>query len=104
MAVCYDSAGRVVEMKAIGGTLYFPKSYYIIDRSLRVRSGVYRQILFSYDEEEQVSGIALTDQSGKKEVISIRYTYDSHHNWIRREVWRDGKLTGAVSREIEYAE
>ncbi|MBO4773446.1 MAG: hypothetical protein J5516_01530, partial [Bacteroidales bacterium] len=104
MAVCYDSAGRVVEMKAIGGTLYFPKSYYLIDRSLRVRSGVYRQILFSYDEEGQVSEIALTDQSGKKEVISIRYTYDSHHNWIRREVWRDDKLTGAVSREIEYAE
>ena len=102
--VNYDSAGRVVEMKAIGGTLYFPKSYYIIDRSLRVRSGVYRQILFSYDEEGQVSEIALTDQSGKKEVISIRHTYDSHHNWIRRETWRDGRQTGAVSREIEYAE
>lgn len=108
--VNYDSAGRVVEMKAIGGTLYFPKSYYIIDRSLRVRSGVYWQILFSYDEEGQVSEIALTDHSGQKEAISIRYTYDERGNWIRREVWRINKqtgteeLTGAVSREIEYAE
>ena len=104
MAVRYDSAGRVMEIKTVGIAISFPyRDYQLPDGSI-LWNGNYRQILFSYDEEGQVSEIALTDQSGKKEVISIRYTYDSHHNWIRREVWRDGKLTGAVSREIEYAE
>ena len=104
MAVCYDSAGRVVEITSAGRAIKFPYSYYRLPDGRMLFNGNYRQILFSYDEEGQVSGIALTDKTGKKEVISIRYTYDSHHNWIRREVWRDGKLTGAVSREIEYAE
>ena len=104
MAVRYDSAGRVMEIKTVGIAISFPyRDYQLPDGSI-LWNGNYRQILFSYDEEGQVSEIALTDQSGKKEVISIRYTYDSHHNWIRREVWRDDKLTGAVSRQIEYAE
>ena len=93
-----------MEIKTVGIAISFPYRYYQLPDGSILWNGNYRQILFSYDEEGQVSGIALTDKTGKKKVISIRYTYDSHHNWIRRKVWRDGKLTGAVSREIEYAE
>ena len=99
----YDSIGRVVTMTALDGKLIFPHgSYDLPDNYYLLSSRCYDQLDFAYDDHGQLTEI--TEHTPLKYVVSIRYTYDERGNWIRRETWRDGRQTGAVSREIEYAE
>ncbi|MBO4402392.1 MAG: hypothetical protein J5792_01715, partial [Bacteroidales bacterium] len=106
----YDQTGRLVEIKALRGKIAFPKDFYKLSNGGILINGTYRHLQFAYDDHGQMSEVSWTDGSGETHTLSIRYTYDERGNWIRRETWRIDKqsgkeeLTGAVRREIEYAE
>lgn len=100
----YDQTGRLVEIKALIGKIVFPKDFYKLSEGGILINGTYRHLQFAYDDHGQLSEVSWTDGSEETHSLSIRYTYDERDNWIRRETWRDGRQTGAVRREIEYAE
>lgn len=100
--ILYDTAGRIVEIKALVGTLLFYDDLFWFNAPFS-RSGV-KLIQFAYDDHGQLSEVNWMLENKQKRSVTIRYTYDEWGNWIRCDIWRDGRQTDAVRREIEYAE
>ncbi len=100
--ILYDTAGRIMEIKALVGTLLFYDDLFWFNDPFS-RSGV-KLIQFAYDDHGQLSEVNWMLENKQKRSVTIRYTYDEWGNWIRCDIWRDGRQTDAVRREIEYAE
>ena len=100
--ILYDTAGRIVEIKALVGTLLFYDDLFWFNDPFS-RSGV-KLIQFAYDDHGQLSEVNWMMENKQKRSVNIHYTYDEWGNWIRCDIWRDGRQTDAVRREIEYAE
>lgn len=100
--ILYDTAGRIVEIKALVGTLLFYDDLFWFNDPFS-RSGV-KFIQFAYDDHGQLSEVNWMMENKQKRSVTIHYTYDEWGNWIRCDIWRDGRQTDAVRREIEYAE
>ncbi len=100
--ILYDTAGRIVEIKALVGTLLFYDDLFWFNDPFS-RSGV-KLIQFAYDDHGQLSEVNWMMDNKQKHSVTIHYTYDEWGNWIRCDIWRDGRQTDAVRREIEYAE
>lgn len=100
--ILYDTAGRIMEIKALVGTFLFYDDLFGFYAPFS-RSGL-TLIQFAYDDHGQLSEVNWMMENKQKRSVTIRYTYDEWGNWIRCDIWRDGRQTDAVRREIEYAE
>ena len=64
-------------------------------------------VQYEYDHQGNVEKISFKQLDESRNVrsysIAYRYVYDDHGNWIRREIYYNGKKLGVDKREITYS-
>ncbi|MCR4857367.1 MAG: hypothetical protein K5890_04120 [Bacteroidales bacterium] len=97
--ILYDNQGRISEMRADTGVL--------LQWHDAVPGNDCIYVQYEYNHQGNVEKISFKqlDESSNVRSYSIayRYVYDDHGNWIRREIYYNGKKLGVDKREITYS-
>lgn len=97
-AILYDTCGRIVEMRAYTGIL--------LDGVGLVPNKECTYVGYKYDDHNNIVEIHCNSLDERHDtitnILSYRYTYDDHGNWIRRETYYEGKKLGVDECEITY--
>lgn len=109
----YDKKGNEIEVKLFSKDKLSKKITYEYDDKNNQKKAIFYNIegdiiaekTFKYDEKgNRIDEITSIQKDSSKIRYNFQYTYDKMDNWVKEELYQEGKLIQVTQREICYYE